>query len=151
MASIIIIYSTTGGNTEITIEKVAEVLSSENNDVTVKQVENATISDFFQHDLCILACPTYGHGILPANFESFYQEIKETDLKNTKYAIIGLGDYKYDIDYHLESVNILEKVINNNHGNLIYKSLRISKSPIKFLETSIPKWALKLSETINNE
>jgi len=147
MKKILIIYGTLSGNTELVADKISELLETKY-EITLEKVENSNVLDIFNNDICILACPTYGNGILLPYFIPFYKKLQTTDLKNKDFAIIGLGDFKYDMDYHLESINILENVIKKNNGKLISDPLRISMSPLKLMNTLIPKWIENLIRNI---
>lgn len=150
MSSVLIIYGTTGGNTEIVAEKVAEVLCQKKHEVELKRVEQSKPADMLDCDLCILASPTYGHGVLEEHFIPFQKALKETQLKGQQCAVIGLGDPKYDAQYHIESAVILEDAIKASGGTLVCPALKISRSPVPFLSTRVQKWAEELSNLIRN-
>lgn len=150
MASILIIYGSTGGNTEMVAEKVAIVLAEKGNKVIKKRVEKSSPHEMSKFDLSILASPTYGHGILQEDFIPFYKALQQTPLKNHRCAVIGLGDPKYDAQYHIESATILEDVIKKNEGQLILHALKISRSPVPHLDTKIKKWTEELNTIITN-
>ncbi|MBI5411903.1 flavodoxin family protein [Candidatus Peregrinibacteria bacterium] len=145
---ILIIYGTTGGNTEMAAEQVADVLRKNGHTVELKRVEKSTPQDATSADLCILACPTYGHGVLQEHFVPFHAALKQADLKGKKYAVIGLGDPKYDAQYHVESATIIEEAIKGAGGELVCPALKISRSPVPFLDTLIQKWAEGLSKLL---
>ncbi len=145
MAKIIIIYATTGGNTEIVCQKVKEVLQSSSHSVTLSAAEIVDASVFKDFDLTILASPTYGHGVLEPDMIPFFKEFKKQDLSNIKAAVIGLGDSKYEIHYMFKSAEILEEGLKNSGANIILESLKINKSPIPYLDTRVTDWANQLS------
>jgi flavodoxin len=148
MKTIIIIYGSSGGNTEIVCQKVAEVLQSSELNVILKRVENCTPQDIFKGDLCILAAPTYEHGIILDHFLPFLKELKQTDLKGHQMAVIALGDTKYDMHYHLESANTLVAAIKESKGSTFHHPLRISGLPFPHLDGRITKWAQEISSKI---
>lgn len=150
MAKILIIFGSTSGNTEMVCHKVAEVLQSNNNDVVLQRVEKSDAKkDPQNYDLCILASPTYGHGVLEGNFINFREHMRKIDYNKQKFVVIGLGDFKYDEDYHLESIKILETAVTESNGQLIADPLRVTKSPLRIINTLIPKWAESISTLIN--
>ncbi len=150
MANILIVFGSTGGNTAVTANKVQQLLEIDKHTVKIQRVENSEVTDLLEYDLCILACPTYGNGILEPHFSPFHEKMKNVDLKDKQYAVIGLGDYKYDPDYHFESISILEEAIINSNGQLAIDSLRILKSPYRFINNLIPKWTKAITEKLNN-
>jgi flavodoxin I len=129
--------------------KIEELLKSKNHNVKLSRVELETLNDIDKFDLIILASPTYGHGQLEPHFIKFYETHLNKNFKNKKFAVIGLGDFKYDIDYHIESAKILEDFVKKVNGKLIIEALRISRSPIPHLNTYIQKWGEELANILN--
>ena len=60
----------------------------------------------------------------------------------------GLGDNKYNTEYIVEAARILEKAITKNKGILVSQTLRINKTPVTHLSTTIKKWATNLSKQL---
>ncbi|MBN1258439.1 flavodoxin family protein [Candidatus Peregrinibacteria bacterium] len=148
MANILIIYGTGSGNTEIVAEKVAEILAEKGHAVCLQRVEESKIDDIEKHDVAVFACPTYDEGLLFPVFEPFAYALEKTDLKGKKCAVIGLGDVKYNLYYHLESAYILENIVKKAGGALISPALMISGTPIKQLNKIVKTWAEKLADLI---
>lgn len=148
MSSVIIIYGSSGGNTELVCEKVSEVLKEKGVAVTLQRVEQSQVTDIFKADVCVLAAPTYEHGVIQHHFIPFLKELKKFDLKKKPMAIIGLGDPLYDDHYHIESANILDKAIKGSNGTIFTHTLRVSKSPLPQLETRVKIWAEALAKNV---
>jgi len=148
MSSVLIIYGSTGGNTELVCDKVSEVLSSSNHRVIVKRAEQSSVSDLEGFDVLVFASSTYGQGLLQDYIEPLYFEIKKTGLNGKKCAVIGLGDNKYNVEYVVEAARILENMVKDSDGELVIPPLRINKTPVVQLNTSIKEWAEKLSKEI---
>lgn len=148
MAKVIIIFGTTGGNTELVCDKVEEVMRNEGHETTMQHAENSSAKDINGYDLCILASPTYGHGVLEESMEKFLAELKKEDIKGKKFAVIGLGDSKYEINYMFESAAILTKALEEKKAELLIDSLRINKSPLPYLDTRVSQWTKDLSEKL---
>ena len=96
------------------------------------------------YDLLILACPTYGHGELEQYFGKFLELMEVENLSGKPCSIIGLGDPKYDSDYHLESIKIISDFLNKKHAKLIGMPLRISKFPLPLMNGHVDRWAMKI-------
>jgi flavodoxin I len=148
MPKINIIYSTIGGNTELVVQKVVELLP-ENIEGQIIRVDTASLEDIEKCDLIILASPTYGQGTLEAQFPRFLKLI-QGKIENKKFAVIGLGDTKYYPEYLTESGAILESWVTDNKGILAVPALRIGMPPLKFIEKLVPRWVDKLVESLNN-
>lgn len=148
MAKIVIIYGSGGGNTEVVCRKVSEVLEEKGHEISLIGAKNLEPEMIPENDLMILASPTYGHGLLEKYFGVFMEKLKKVDLKGKKCVAIGLGDPKYDEDYHLESVRTIVHFLRDKEADIIFRPLMISKSPLPYLSDFIPKWANELSEKL---
>lgn len=148
MSSVLIIFGSTGGNTELVTDKVAEVLTSQKHKVTVQRGELSSIQDIKPYDLVIFASPTYGHGLLQEHMVPIYRQMKKEGLKGKNCVVIGLGDNKYDKYYNIEAGVILMEGIAESSGKLFMEPLYVHKSPIPYLNTNITKWALKLAKKL---
>lgn len=126
------------------VDTVIDLLKKENIEITKKRVETATVQEIENYDLTILASPTYNQGTLEDNFKNFIKAFSKADLKNKKFAVIGLGDTKYYSEYLTESATILEEIIQKVNAEIVVPSLRIGTSPVKMLDKLVPKWVEKL-------
>ncbi len=144
-----VVFGTVGGNTKIVCERIAEVFESKGLNT---QLFNALAVDqkkALDCDLLVLACPTYGIGELEQHFESFLRKLKDEDIKGKKCAVIGLGDPKYDKDYHLESAKVIMDFLREKEAEILHMPLRISKSPLPLIQQGfVDRWAEKISEII---
>ena len=147
MASIIIIFGSTSGNTELVCHAVSEVLTAKGHQVTIQRAEHSEPKDITPHDLAILAASTYGHGILQDHMIPFMKKFRQHNWKGQDFAVIGLGDDKYDADYNIESAHIIEKDIYESSGHAIHQSLRINKSPIGQMN-KVKDWTKELNKKI---
>lgn len=148
MAKVLFIFGSTSGNTEMVVKAVAESVERKGHQVTVKRAELSEPKELLGQDLCVLASPTYGHGLMQYHMVAFAKGMEGLDLNGRSCAVIGLGDDKYDAYYNVESASLLEEVIRKANGKLALRSLRINKSPVPHLEGKIKKWAEKLTEVI---
>jgi flavodoxin I len=146
MSKVFVAYSSIGGNTELTVQKLTELIKDKV-EVVVKRVDISTIEDILDADCVVFASPTYGQGNLEVHFESYLKQIK-TAIANKKFAVIGLGDSKYYPEYLTESGAILEEYIKKNGGELVQPALRIGMPPIKFIDKLVPRWADSLLSKI---
>jgi flavodoxin I len=141
---ILIIFSTVGGNTELVVDAVANLLAPDIFEITKKRPEISDPQEIKNFDLTILASPTYNQGTLEDNFKNFIKAFIKEDFSNQKFAIIGLGDSKYYPEYLTESASILEDIIKKTGGQMVVPALRIGVNPIKMLDKLVPKWVDKL-------
>ncbi|MGE3278454.1 MAG: flavodoxin family protein [Candidatus Altimarinota bacterium] len=148
MPSVTIIYGSSGGNTEMVCEKVQEVLEMNKIPTKLLRVERSTMDDLKNAEICILAAPTYEHGVIQHHFFPFLKELKHLDLQQKRMSVIGLGDTKYDDHYHIESANILEKAIKDSNGNMLIRPLRVNGLTITKLDGIVKSWSENLIKTL---
>ena len=130
------------------VEAVAEYLKAANVEVIVQRAEQSQPEDLKKAEVVVLASPTYGHGILEQYMEKFVKKLSGTDFNQQEMAVIGVGEPKYELQYHIESANILEKLIADQNGQLILPALKISGTPVRHLAGFIPKWSEQLIEKL---
>lgn len=126
------VYSSWWGNTRMVVDTIAEVFSDAWITLSLVNAYVALPEDLIKTDVVILAAPTYDHGVLHAPFEYL---LHTTDAENIqmytkRYAVVGLGDNKYDNEYNIESATLLEQFVINHGWRVICDSLKINKSPI---------------------
>lgn len=139
-----IIYGTISGNTELVVKQVAQQLQQQaRHQSELQRVELSSPEDLTKEQITVLACGTYGHGVLQDYFDHFIQQAENVDLTDHCYAVIALGDHKYDKEYNLEAAKVLETFVTERNGKLLLPALRINQSPIPQLER-INDWTKKL-------
>jgi flavodoxin len=150
MKTVLFIYGSTSGNTEMVVESIAEFLEKKKFKTVTQRAEISNAKDILDYDVCILASPTYGHGLLEEHMAKFVKGMKGISLKGKPCAVIGLGDPKYEAQYHIESAPIMEKVLTDAGGKLVLPALRISMTPVMHLKGLIPNWAEQLLAKLEN-
>ena len=147
MSKINIVYGTVGGNTRLVCERAADVFTAKGHEVKLFDAILINTAESLDCDVLVLACPTYGIGELEQHFEKFLGQLESVNLEGRKCAVIGLGDPKYDKDYHLESAKIIMDFLQKKKARVLHMPLRISKSPLPLIEQGfVDRWAEKISE-----
>lgn len=141
MAKIKIVFGTGGGNTEMVCRQVAEIWQEAGHDVEMLQAKITEPEEIGERDLLVLASPTYGHGLLEAYFAKFMKKLEAVELEGEPCAIIGLGDPKYDDDYHIESVKIISDFLKKKEAKIVGMPLRVSRCPLPLMKEFVPMWA----------
>ncbi|MDR3116773.1 MAG: flavodoxin [Bifidobacteriaceae bacterium] len=108
MTSAKIIYASITGNTEEIANKVKENLENAGVEVSIDEIDSAQPSDFDNFDIAIVATYTYGDGDLPDEAQDFYEELKEADLSDKKYGVLGSGDTSYGENF-CKAVELFEE------------------------------------------
>lgn len=148
--SVLIVYGTVGGNTELVARKAEEVLGQNEVDVHVSRVETTDPGEVLNHEVVILASPTYYHGETEANFPPFLKELKKLDLNGKKFVAVGLGDKKYYPEYLCDAAKVFEDFIKEVGGEMFAPSLRIGTSPALVLDTMVKNWAERVAKKIKS-
>lgn len=148
MSKIKIVYSSAGGNTRIVCDEVHRLLTEKGHDVEIFDAKKTEYKDLGNRDLLILASPTHGHGELEKYMSIFMSKMLKEDLTDMPISIIGLGDIKYDDDYHLECIRIKMLALKEKNAKLVGMPLRIVKSPFQWLDTLVPIWVDKLDQLL---
>ncbi len=150
MKSILIVYTSVGGNTALVVKKVQQILNENSLETTIKQVEGLEdFEEIFKYDFLVLASPTYGQGNVASRFLPFLAKLKQSDLKSKPVGVIGLGDVKYYPEYLTEAVPILEDAVKTANGDLLAPSMRIGKNPIGVLDSMVKSWTERFVKKIN--
>ncbi len=104
-----VLYGTETGNTEMLAEDLmAEI--KDGNDVTCRNLSDFTPDEFDRDTFFLVICSTYGDGELPASAKPFAERIHAAapDLAGVHFAILGLGDRKYEETFGFGSKRIAE-------------------------------------------
>ncbi|MBO0477739.1 flavodoxin [Vagococcus sp. DIV0080] len=102
MALAKIVYASMTGNTEEISEIIEEKLEDEGFEVEREECSDVD-SDFFEDaDVCIVATYTYGDGELPFEFEDFFSDLKDENLEDKLFGVVGSGDTEYG-EYYCQS------------------------------------------------
>ena len=102
MALANIVYASMTGNTEEISEIIEEKLEDEGFEVEREECSDVD-SDFFEDaDVCIVATYTYGDGELPFEFEDFFSDLKNENLEDKLFGVVGSGDTEYG-EYYCQS------------------------------------------------
>jgi len=150
MTSILFVYGTVGGNTQMAVESVAAFLEKSGRKTIIQRAEHSKPEELLNYDVVVLASPTYGHGLLESSIAKFVEGLAAIKLAGKPCAVMGLGDPKYEAQYHLESASLLEKAITDAGGKLLLTSLKISGTPVRHLKGWIANWAEQLLAALEN-
>jgi flavodoxin I len=146
-AKAVIIYASCSGHTEAVCEAVASGMNK-SLPTELKRVELADATKLTEHDLIILASPTYNVGKLQEYFEPFYKEFIKQKYPKKAFVVIGLGDSK-NYDIFCGAAAILEEAIKIVEGELVYETLKIDGPPYAQLD-ELCGWGEELAVKFNS-
>jgi len=145
----LILYGSTGGNTEFVARMIQETLAEQGTQSDMARVGICSPEEALAYDMIIFGSPTYGHGHAERRISKWLWKAKDVDLSSKKAAVFGLGDDKYDNDYNIESATILTDFLVNRGAEIIHEPLKINKSPIP-QGRKITDWATELHNKIHS-
>lgn len=96
MSTITLITGSTLGGAEYVADHVAELLTAQGHHANI--INQPQLAQLNQDTLWLIICSTHGAGDYPDNFMAFANALnqQQPNLKQLKFAIIGLGDSNYD-------------------------------------------------------
>ena len=141
MASVLILYGSTTGNTAYTAEVLEKVLVRAGNKVTlVDAAQSKTDGICGQYDAVLLGCSTWGDEEieLQDDFVPVFDSLEGTGIKGKKTAVFGCGDISYT--YFCGAVDSIEQKLEKIGVNLIADGLKIDGDP-HAAKDDIESWA----------
>ncbi len=140
MASVLIVYGSSTGNTKKAAELVDETLRAKGFDVTVKDVVDADPSELTgDYAAAFLGCSTWGaiEEEVQEDFLPLYEAMDGMSLEGRKMAIFGSGDSGYAV--FCKAVDAVEEKVRERGASLLVESLKIDGKP-DWAEEDIRKW-----------
>jgi len=150
MSRILIVYSSTSGNTKKVVDAVADLVGKSEHQIDVKKADQITTEEAATFDICVLASPTYAKGMLHYLMAGFMKEFRDLKLKNKPCAVIALGDIEWGKEHHIAAAGLLEADIKKAGGRLILPTLKIDGPVEPYLKGEVLKWVEELLKTLSS-
>src|SRR3989344_3197415 len=93
---IYLIYASTSGNVEITMEYIAKNLNYMGFSPKLIRSETASIENIIKNKKLIFGTSTWDHGKLNPFFENLAGHMQKHNLEDKQAAFVGLGDRRYE-------------------------------------------------------
>ncbi len=147
MASILIVYGSTTGNTEYTAHVVERVLGGAGHAVTLCNAADAQaegLCDGF--DLVLFGCSTWGDATieLQDDFVPLFENFEAIRAKGKKTAVFGCGDRGYT--WYCGAVDAISEKL-KNLGAEVLDTLKIDGDP-EAEDAAIESWARELASAV---
>lgn len=114
----------TGHNEDIA-NHIADYLKKNKQEVTSEQLGDTDAYDLPDYDAVVVATYTYHDGDLPDEAEDFYEDLKDVDLKRTKFAVVGSSS-KSHIHYG-RAVDYFTMQLNSSNGDQAADSVKVDQ------------------------
>lgn len=131
-----IIVGSVLGASEYVADALQEVLLSHTHNADIHLTPKLIELD--RDAIWIICTSTHGAGDLPDNIQPFAEQLKNLDLQDNSFLVIGLGDSSYDTYCH-GSVQI-ENILINTGARLLSPALHIDVLNHPIPEDIAVKW-----------
>ena len=136
MQNIEIIVGSMLGATEYVADELKALLENHRHQAAIHL--NPNLKDIPTHNLWFVCSSTHGAGDLPDNIATFAEQIKEADLSEVKFAIVGLGDTSYDT--FCEGAKQLQTLLLQQKANQIHDPIFIDVLEHPLPEEAATAW-----------
>lgn len=94
MKKAVVIYWTGTGNTEVMANEIAKGMKSDDVEVNVVQVDDASKDMVIEADIVALGCPSMGAEVLEEDsMEPFVESLSDVDFSGKKLGLFGSYDW----------------------------------------------------------
>lgn len=144
MASALIVYGSTTGNTEYVAEVAERVISAKGFSVKTLNASSAKAAGLCDgYDLILFGCSTWGDDSieLQDDFIPLFDDFEQIGAKGKKTAVFGCGLSSYD--YFCGAVDAIEEKL-NELGATVLDTLKIDGNP-QSEKDEIESWAERVA------
>ncbi len=148
MASALIVYGSTTGNTAYVAEVAERALTGAGASVTMLDAANAEPEGLCgKYDLVLFGCSTWGDEDveLQDDFIPLYDELETTGAKGKKTAVFGCGDSSYP--HFCGAVDAIEQKLADIGATVVADGLKIDGDPHSEKE-AIEAWAGEVAKAL---
>ena len=149
MSKVLIVFGTTGGNTQSVAGRIGKKLEGENHEVVVKNVVDSAVSELNDYEVLLLGSSTWNDGELQDDFVGFHMDMEDSkpDLSGKKFAAFGCGESIYE--NFCGAVDILEKTLTDLGASKITDGLKIDGYPEEDDNVEMTdKWASTITSSL---
>lgn len=143
---ICLIYASTSGNVEVTMEFVAKTLNYMGFESILNRAEKTSIETIKKHQKLVFGTSTWEHGVLNPFFNKLFEAMHNQDLSTKQAAFVGLGDRRYEPVFFCQGVEQLREVWLKNGGLQVNTTLKIQGEPYGQLNSIVAPWANTLAK-----
>ena len=140
MASVLIVYGSSTGNTQYVAEEIEKILTAQGMDVKNVEVGRAKAEGLCDgYDMILLGCSTWGVDEieLQEDFVYLFDRLEQANVKGKKVAVFGCGES--DRTWFCGAVDAIEKKLKELDAHVV-DTLRVDGDP-KEKRSVINDWA----------
>lgn len=140
MASVLIVYGSSTGNTQYVAEEIEKILTAQGMDVKNVEVGRAKAEGLCDgYDMVLLGCSTWGVDEieLQEDFVYLFDRLEQANVKGKKVAVFGCGES--DRIWFCGAVDAIEKKLKELDAHVV-DTLRVDGDP-KEKRSVINDWA----------
>ncbi len=140
MASVLIVYGSSTGNTQYVAEEIEKILTAQGMDVKNVEVGRAKAEGLCDgYDMVLLGCSTWGVDEieLQEDFVYLFDRLEQANVKGKKVAVFGCGES--DRTWFCGAVDAIEKKLKELDAHVV-DTLRVDGDP-KEKRSVINDWA----------
>lgn len=144
---IFLIYASTSGNVEFTMEYIAKNLTYLGFSPKLVRSETASIEVILKNKRFIFGTSTWDHGKLNPFFENLALHMQKHNFEGKQAAFVGLGDRRYEPVLFARGIITIRDLWLEKGGEEISAILKIQGEPYAQLNSVIEPWVNTLAKT----
>ncbi len=147
MANYDIIVGTVLGASEYVADALSDELTEKGHKVNLHLEPNA--QDISKDSIWIICTSTHGAGDLPDNIQPFAKQLASTNLDNTPFLVVGLGDSSYDT--YCNGAMSMQDKMQLSGATLAYKPIHIDVLNHPIPEDAALEWLQNYLNSLANK
>ncbi|MEK3890296.1 flavodoxin [Bacillus sp. FSL K6-3431] len=128
MGNVLLIYTSSTGNTELMADMMIAALQKANLHLSVKDAFDVEPKELLHYDGILIGTYTWDGGVIPDEFMDFYEELDEFDLKGKKAAVFGSGDSYYTSTFGA-AIHLFTNKLHSIGAEIVVDSLLVDLQP----------------------
>lgn len=145
-----LVYASTSGNVEVTIETIAKDLVKNGYKVVLSRAEKTPIETIKKNNFFVFGTSTWEHGQLNPFFQELFEAMQALNFQNKEAAFVGLGDRRYEPVLFCEGIEHIHRLWIEKGGKAVGTILKIQGEPYEILDSMVVPWASKLAKSWKN-
>ncbi len=146
-----LVYASTSGNVEFTVEFVAKALKNSGFGAQLMRAEQVDIKSIAENKKFVFATSTWEHGRLNPFFQNIFDQMQVENFYGKSAAFIGLGDRRYEPVLFCKGIKDLRNLWLERGGGEVNTILKIQGEPYTQVDSVVAPWAYSLIKIWRNE